>query len=431
MTGVYYWMQHQFELDLLKENLKNSACTGFHIPNDFFDNPKTKASLKESFALLGKEIQLDFDYASKLRPSLWPLDSMLERTQEEKDLKKAKSDLKKKEEMIFSLKKMQLISECQTFVDSQYAQYQEVETFLNQPESCLNPIESLLFDNASPSISLGPFDFPFIPPLPPYNPEKRDDLIEIENLITKVNENFFEIQSSDSRFQECFFNITISQHDLLEKTEYYLMTLDRAQDFSRIMLWIVDFNEIYVDKKFLNPFHDLLKNLKNEDKICVIKHAGIYTHHLLSNFGNQFSSIVHLDGYPGHNINILYRPQKNKRWFDPITGEFFNITNIGDRMDEKYHCTCEICASKRITSYNRAKGFFLGQEPEKSSDYTPYIGKAKKTAAIKIHKIQNRNLLKHCFFNIDHVLNMPLGEFKKQFVSSRLYSIWEPYYAKG
>lgn len=433
MNNTYYWLHARSECENLGTKLYESNCKGFYVPYTFFDNEKTRESVKETILALRKEVILYNNYNLDFRPTMIPeikLKENLAKSSRE-SAKNWERLLEKKQEAtdrlkLFCDKKEKAIE----YINENYERYLGLKSFLQEKENTRG-IDNFFSQFLESKIKVLEFEFPFIT-LPPINDlSKYQDLSEMYELIVELNDFFFDYQKNKSKFKNSIYNVTLSMDDLKNNKTNIKKMVERINHFPNVAFWIVDYNELYSTKEHIRLLNSFLSQIAQEKQKVFFKFVGIFSNRLLRLINDNWYSIVRLNGYPGQNINLTALIPRTRRLLDPKNGDYLSLSKIGERFQEEYSCDCNMCKRNYIDSYKKASDFYLRDDPENSEYYKKYIGKAIVTKRQKLRGIQNQKISKHCFHNLELNMNLDFHEFCLKFEKSKNFTEWAKVYKEA
>jgi len=380
--------------------------------------------------MINKNIILYDNYSSKLRPSLIP-DEAIKRMDMPNEQKEKM--IEQKRNKLEFLVKLTNINEVKKLVEEEYKNYCQIKKDFSQMlQYSPMPFDSLFADYKP--VEVFEFQFPYIS-FPPIN-NSLQELHEMYFILEKVNENFYKIQKNKDDFKNSFYSIPLMCYDINQETELFGLLKERMKVFKNIFIWIIDFNELYHTSNEIFNYCNFIDSLKSGKNKIFVQFIGIYTYQFLRNLGLAFSGIIRLSGYPGRNINIPAKTERTRRLVEPISFNFFNETGLSDALEkpaiqeQSFNCNCNVCKKFNVHTYKQALNIYLSGDPTKVPEYKKYHGRAKATLKDKIRKIQNENILKHCFFNVEQVLNLSFEDFKSMFSDTRFFEKWNEIYKK-
>ncbi len=381
-------------------------CEGLYLPSNYFDSETEREERIEIIKLMNKNILFNFKY-QKYRPPF--------RASEDKKIQKRYT------EKIEFIRKLTDIENAKRWVQEIYQNHQKSYNNLKDKE-----IDDLLAELAEQGIPNVPnvdnFEFPFLV----FPPENIKDYTELVGLFSKVNDNLFEIQNSDTQYNDCIYTICLSKEDLRDSSERMMNEVEKANSFSFIAIWIVNFNELYVTAEEIQAFYRFLNMIENGKTRIYLRFVGNLVERLCRFLGPKYYCILRLNGYPGNNINSIYGLH-TRRFVDPRSFDFLNQKSIKDKIGDSYHCNCDVCTGFEINSYQKAEDLFLQEEGLSSSPYyRNYIGKAHDAKYIeeKLRRIQNTHSLKHGFFQQNSIASKTFDEFRSVYTQINNFRFW-------
>ncbi len=414
MSNIYYKIQFKSEIETLNLELRKSKCKGLLIPKKhFFKRNKEKDSNEiddlylKTIQSLNKNIILYENYYSE-RPSL------LDPSKSKDDNNKRKIFEKREVyQKIFNPKNIEyyFLNKINNYLEI----IKSVEILKNNKK--FSEIEQKLFGKRE-DFKVETFTIPYLPVIPTKYRSKNEYYHKLCEFNSNTRENIKLLARKHLTKYELdnqIFTVTMTMEDYLNNKYDLNLVLKESEDFKKIGLWIIDFNDLIATRKEINSYRKLVSLFNEKASTLFIYYSGIYSSKVLDKLDPNINKIVRISGYPGLNINIPLMAPRTKRFLYQGNGSFYNPTNFAQELLKKQlrlktQCNCEICKNHKINNFKRIFDFYI-QNPIDNPDYYKFHGRADKTLEQKLKTKQNSFLIKHNFYNLDYQLHLTLKKF--------------------
>lgn len=419
MSNIYYKIQFKTEINTLNIDLKNSKCLGFFIPKRLLLKRGTK-ELDKNFVkilkILDKKIILYENYYTsqkkfETRPSLIDPDKI-------EDDNSAKSIKQQNDNFLKNCNQ----EDIQNFFLKEINEYNEIikRILALTKEKPSTKIEEKLFKKPKNFEILG-YTIPYFVSIP-YSVTRKSYFKKYQKFIQEAQKIYEELilKNVDSyKLNEQFLTIPITLKDYLTNKKILIenVLFKNCQKYKKIILWIIDFNDVYATKNEIEAYEEIIRIFNKKCESLYIFCIGVFSNCLKLKINSNIKGIIRTNGYPGLNVNIPIFARKTKRFYFQGNGNFYNDNTIDDILSSpfiKHNCDCRICNENKIKDLNKVKNFFI-EDPIKNPDYEKHKGRAKATLIKKLKGLQSSFLFEHNFYNIDKQLDMSCKELKKIF----------------
>ncbi len=430
MPNIFYKIQFKTELEGLNLELKKSKCQGLLIPKKHFfkkDKQTGKNYIDTHFVRVlssfDKKVILYENYYN-YRPSLVNPANIAK-----------KKDKKKLQNKFNEFKSRCNEKDIETFFLKELSEYNDIITLVNKFTSS-KPVSGIkkLFGEKQNFEILG-FTIPYIPIIQSSYGIKKGYFMDLAECNSKAIDIFYNITIKLLKKQNLdnqYFTLTLVLEDFIENIYSIPNILKKCAPFTKVALWIIDFNEINSTRKEIEYFKKLILNLQENTPALFIYYTGLYSTRLVEKISPKISNFIRINGYPGLNINIPAIIQRTKRFLFQENGKFYNPSAFSSEFlttstPIKYSCKCSVCNDFKINDFEKAYNFFVNN-PIYNEDYNEFRGRAKKFLENKLKAKQNSFLMKHNFHNLDYQLHMKREDFKSlMFSKNNGINNWKNY----
>ncbi|MFX0140044.1 MAG: hypothetical protein ACFFDN_40755 [Candidatus Hodarchaeota archaeon] len=430
MSNIYYIIQFKSEIETLNLEIRKSKCKGLFLPKKhFFKKNKEDQSYEinepyfKTIQSLNKDIILYEKYYSR-RPFL------IDPTKSKDDLKEKIFEKKEEFEKLFK------DSNIETYFLSEITDYLEIISFTEilKNNRKISGIEKKLFQKRE-NFRIENFIIPYLPEIPTSFFDKSEYYHTICESNSKAIHNlklYIKKYLKSYDLDNQIFTITLTIEDYLNGKCNLNAIIKDAENFKKIGLWIIDFNDIVASRKQIEIYNKIVSFFYEKTSSLFVYYSGIYSSKLLDRIDPNINKIVRISGYPGLNINIPSMAPRTKRFLYQGNGNFYNPNNFAQELLKKEsrlesHCNCEICINHKINKLERIFDFYI-RNPKDNPDYYEYHGRADKTLEQKLKTKQNSFLIRHNFYNLDHLLHLPLKKlYNFFFINNKGLQNWKEF----
>ncbi len=435
---IFYRLNSPKDLADLNDSFSQSLCKGFYfflddikLQNDKAIPSKKNLTYLKTVKSLKRDIILTFDFNKKFsRPDYHSprlnikttkrLEDRLQRgfstrrdVEEEKEF--FNSILRKNQEKIGELKKLENKKYCITIFKEILDYYKKVKKYLEEEVGLMRFIPHIRKTNV-----IG-YEVPLIAN---YKIEELNDpyFQVIQNSIFKINNHLVNLCRKSS-LDDFIYPLTVMTEDLQTKNQFLNTQMNYLKDFKRLLIWVIDSNELYSTRKNKQLYFDIVRELSKDHHIF-IKYVGVKQLQKYKKEFNEASIIFREDAYSGYNINIQRsaKPKRTRNILDPK-----DIKHKDDRglskgnVNAHFECSCTICNAFGIDTYKKAIDFYHGsriaKEPEFAKEISPKreVKDEKKYRLEKTKKLQTKFRKIHNFEVADNLIFIKLNEFIKKY----------------
>lgn len=428
MSSIYYKLQYKTEIERLNLYLDRSPCKGFLVPKRHFfkEDKKTKQkqideSFIKSIETFNKEVILYKNYYND-RPYLIDpqIDSLKDETKKklQEDYSSFVSDFQGANLEKYFKKE---ISESIQIIDV-------VEKYKNRQRTL---IEKKLFKSHD-NFKVSCFIIPFLPAIPIEISKRSSFFKKLNSINEKAIDELYNLSLkyfNTYKLNNHIHMIALNLKDYMKNHYDFAEIIKKYENFNKIGLWIVDFNEIGASKKEMKGFYEIIEKFNSVFADLFVFYVGVCSSRLIDIINPDIKKIIRISGYPGLNVNIPAMAPRTRRFYFQRNGKFYNDRGFSEDLLRKpslnYDCNCSSCYDFRIKSLQRAFDIYF-QNPVDVNAYNEFRGKAKKTLKDKLKTKQNIFLMNHNFYNVDRQLHSDLERFTKEIFSINLkMNNWE------
>jgi len=436
---IFYRLKSPTDLADLNDSFSNSMFEGFYLflDNIQFKKKKTAFNKKSKNYLntvksLKKNIILTYDFNKKFNrpdyhsPSLNKL--TIRRFEEklrknpiyEKEFEEEKeffnTILKNNEEKIKELKKLENKKYCLTYLKEILNYYSEVKNYLES-----EGIERFMTQSNRSKTNILGLEVPLIAN---YKIEELKDpyFKPIQDSITKINSHLVNF-CRNRRIEEFIYPLTVMTNDIKEKNQFFKTQLTNLTNFKKILIWVIDSNELYSTRENKQLYFDIVGKLSKKHHV-LIKYVGIKQLQKYKKELNRVSIIFREDAYSGYNINIqrYAKPKRTRNILDPKDIKHKNDRDLskGD-VNAEFQCNCSICSNYRVNTYKKALDLYHLKRIEEDDEFSEEISPKREVKDEEKYKRKMSRRLQakyrkiHNFETANNLIFMDLDDFIKKY----------------
>ncbi|MHA2338686.1 MAG: hypothetical protein ACXACX_15365 [Candidatus Hodarchaeales archaeon] len=435
---IFYRLKSPTDLADLNDSFSQSPSKGFYLFLDDIKLPDNKSTTRsksltylKTIKSLKRNVILTFDFNKKFsRPdyhspninirTIRRLEDKIQRgTSTRRDIEDEKEFfnmiLKKNQEKIIELKKLENKKYCVEAFREILDNYKKIRKYLEQQVGLMR------FIPQSKKTNVIGYEVPIIAN---YKIEDLNDpyFKAIQDSIYKINHQLVDL-CRKSNIDDFIYPLTLMTGDLQNKNQFFNTQMNYLQDFKRLMIWVIDSNELYSTNRNKQLFFDFVHELSKDHHIF-IKYVGVKQ---LQKYKKEFSEtsiIFREDAYSGYNINIQRsaKPKRTRNILDPN-----DLKHKDDRgllkgnINAPFQCQCTICNKLEINTYKEASNYYHGtgikEEPKFTKEISPKrdVKDENSYKLKKIKRLQSKFRKIHNFEVADNLIFMKLEDFMRKY----------------
>ncbi len=436
---IFYRLKSPTDLADLNDSFSLSKCKGFYLFLDNIQlNKKKKAFSKKTTNYLNtikslkKDIILTYDFNKKFNrpdyhsPNLNKLNirrleeklrkNLISKIKFEQEKEFFNTILKNNEEKIKELKKLEDKNYCFTYFREIFDYYSKVKKYLEFEGmgrflTQSNRIKTNILGLEVPLIANYKFE------------ELKDPYFKpIQDSITKINKHLVNF-CKNSRREELIYPLTVMTKDIKEKNQFYKIQLNYLKNFKKILIWVIDSNELYSTKENEKLYFNIVGELSKHYTV-LIKYVGIKQLQKYKKEISTVSIIFREDAYSGYNINIrrYAKPSRTRNILDPKDIKHKNDIGLskGD-LNAKFQCNCSICSINGIHTYKKVLDLYHLKRIEEDNKFSKEISPKREVKDEEKYKRKMSRRLQakyrkiHNFETADNLIFMDLDDFIKKY----------------